>query len=331
MLRKITFTLLISLFFILFLELFLRLIGFSPIEFNQKVVSKPEVPYTSDSLGINLKKGTFKISINNKVDYTATHDNEGKRITSKTPIRDKNNIWIFGCSFAYGVGVNNEESYPFLLQTFLKNYKVDNFAIPGSASIQSYLKLKEQLSKGHTPKIVVVSYATFHEERNQLTRGFESNLYDGLKLHKGLKLNKYYYPRCKIVNNKIDIKNIDITEDFTPIPWVEKSAIATFINQTWNAFEDKKIIGFPVSKYLILEFQKLAKQYNFKLIIADVAYSKRSNEIKTFCLKRNINYVTISPDFSLGNYTLAPYDYHPNKMAHKVYAYKLYEYINKLK
>jgi hypothetical protein len=329
--KKALYIFIITGLFILFLELFFRLIGYAPVAFNQSVVSIPEIPYSADSLGITLKKGTYKITINNKVAYTATHDETGKRITSKMPIPATDKIWILGCSFAYGVGVNDEESYPFLLQNHFKELEVQNFAIPGTATIQSYYKLKEQLAKGHRPKIVMLSYATFHEERNQLTRGFESNLYDGMRLHKGLELSNYFYPRCKIVNNKIKIENIDIIKDFTPIPWVEKAAIATFINQTWNAFEDKKTNGFPVSKYLILDFQKLAKQYNFKLIIADVAYSKRSEEIENFCYKRKINYVSISPDFSLGNYTLAPYDYHPNKLAHKVYAGKLYEYITKIK
>lgn len=59
--KKLTFTLVIAFFFILFLELFLRLIGFTPIEFNQKVVSKPEIPYAADSLGITLKEGFIKL------------------------------------------------------------------------------------------------------------------------------------------------------------------------------------------------------------------------------------------------------------------------------
>ncbi|MEO0038069.1 MAG: hypothetical protein RIQ59_1280 [Bacteroidota bacterium] len=331
MMKKITFTLVIALFFILFLELFLRLIGFTPIEFNQKVVSKPEIPYTADSLGITLKRGTYKININDHVYYKATHNIERRRVTSKVPVHSLNKIIILGCSFAYGVGVNDEESFPFLLQTYLKEYEVENYSVPGSATIQSYLNLKKCLLKGDRPTIVVLSYAAFHEERNQLTRGFESNLFDGLKLHEGLALSKYFYPRCKIVNNNIAIEYIEITKDFTPIPFKENFAIASFIDQMWNKIDDRKTTGFPVSKILFQDFQELANQYHFKLIIADVSQSNKFEDIKYFCVKRNINYVNISPDFSLGNYTLAPYDYHPNKMAHKVYALKLYEYINNLK
>lgn len=329
--KKLTFTLVIAFFFILFLELFLRLIGFTPIEFNQKVVSKPEIPYAADSLGITLKSGTYKININDHVNYKATHNLEGRRVTSNVSVQSPNKIIILGCSFAYGVGVNDEESFPFLLQTYLNNYVVENYSIPGSATIQSFLNLKKKLLKGERPKIVVLTYAAFHEERNQLTRGFESNLYDGLKLHEGLAFSKYYYPRCKIINDKIAVEYVEVIKDFTPIPFKESLAIATFIDQMCNKIDDRKTTGFPISKILFQDFKELANQYHFKLIIADVSESNRSEEIKQFCVNSNINYITISPNFSLGNYTLAPYDYHPNKMAHKVYALKLHEYLNKLK
>lgn len=329
--RKAVYIIFILFIYIFLLEIFLRIIGFSPVVFNQKVICKPKIAYSTDSLGIKLKSGNYKININDCVEYNATHNMEGRRITSRTPVVSKDKIFIFGCSFTYGVGVNDNETYPFLLQNLLQNYKVDNFAIPGSGMVHSYLKLKKNLEKGERPKIVVVSYATFYEERNQLTRSFESKLYDGVKQQDGFVDSEYYYPRCKIKNNSIAVECVNIVQEFQPIPLVNYSAIATFVDQTWNKIDYKKTEGFSVSKILIKNFNNLAKQYHFKLIIADVSYNEKSKDVEIFCSKNNLNYVNISPDYSKGDYTLAPCDYHPNQSAHLIYARKLYEYINKLK
>lgn len=327
--KKSVYIIIIAFVFVLFLEIIFRILGFSPVVFNQKIVCKPEIAYSTDSLGIALKKGSYKININGCVEYNATHNSEGRRVTSRIPVISKDKIFIFGCSFAYGVGVNDQETFPFLLQNLLQNYEVDNFSIPGSGTIHSYLKLKKSLESGQRPKIVVLSYATFQEERNQLTRSFESKLYDGMKLHDGFVLSKYYYPRCIINNDSIAVECVDIVQEFQPIPFVNYSAIATFVDQTWNKLDYKKTDGFPVSEVFFKKMNTLAKQYHFKLIIADVSYNEKSNEIDSFCKKNNLKYLNISPDYSKGDYSLAPCDFHPNQRAHQIYAQKLYEYIKK--
>jgi hypothetical protein len=316
---------------LLFLEIFLRFLGYSPVEFGQKISCKPEICYTSDSLGISLKPGNYKVKINDCIDYQVTHTNDGRRITSNKISTAKDKIFIFGCSFAYGVGVNDQEAFPFLLQNLLLQYEVYNYAIPGSGTVQSFLYLKKSLESGQRPKIVVLSYATFHEERNLLTRSFESKLYEGINFHEGFELSKFYYPCCVIKNNKITIESIDIIKDFKPIPFVKYSAMATFVNQTWNKLDYLKTDGFLVSEIFFKKMNKLAKQYHFKLIIADVSYNEKSNEIDSICVKNNLNYVNISPDYSIGNYSLAPCDFHPNQSAHQIYAQKLYEHIKNYK
>ena len=114
------------------------------------------------------------------------------------------------------------------------------------------------MEKGERPKIVVISYATFHEERNQLTRSYESKLFEGITFNKGLVSSKYYYPRCTIKNNDIEIEYIDIVKDFYPVPMVKFSAISYFINQIWNNISIKNTVGFPITKKIFIDLQKLA-------------------------------------------------------------------------
>lgn len=328
--NKTTYIIITIILIFIITEILLRFIGFSPKVFNQKFISKPEISFVPDSLGISLKNGKYKININNCIEFVATHNSEGRRITSKINNVHKNKIFIYGCSYAYGFGINDEKTYPYLLQNLLNNHEIYNYAVPGSGTIQSFLKLKKTLEKGERPKIVVISYATFHEERNQLTRSYESKLFEGIKYNKGLVLSKYYYPRCTIKNNDIEIEYIDIVKDFYPVPMVKFSAISYFINQIWNNISKKNTVGFPVTKKIFIDLQKLAFQYGFKLIIADVLNIRKSSEIKTFCFENNLNYVNLFPNYSEESFSLAPCDLHPNYKAHEIYAKNLYEYIIKL-
>lgn len=321
----------LTLLMMLIIEVLLRLLGFSPITGSQKISWSPKIGYTSDSLGILLKQGKYKIQIDNCLEYTATHNIKGQRITAKKPSILNDKIFIFGCSFAYGVGVNDEENFPFLLQNLEKKYQVQNFSIPGSATIQAYLQLKQRLELGDLPKIVVLSYATFHEERNKLTRGFESKLFDGIKTYNKTEFSDFKYPKCTIKSDTIDVKFVSIEDDFYPIPLVDNLAIATFVDQTWNKIDHKKTAKFDVSELLFKKIKKLAQKYNFRLVIADVSYNENSKNIEKICLKNNLQYVNISPNYSENNYSLAPCDFHPNQKAHLIYATKLYQFLNKKK
>ena len=63
--KKSIYFIIIFLVSVLFLEFLLRLLGFSPVVFSQKITWSPAIGYATDSLGINLKKGSYKININN--------------------------------------------------------------------------------------------------------------------------------------------------------------------------------------------------------------------------------------------------------------------------
>jgi hypothetical protein len=329
--KKSIYIFIITLLLVLIIEILLRFLGFSPIIASQKISWSPNIGYTSDSLGIALKKGKYKIKINDCLEYTATHNIKGQRITSKKSAILEDKIFIFGCSFAYGVGVNDEETFPFLLQNLEKKYQVQNFATPGSATIQAYLQLKKKLELGELPKIVVLCYATFHEERNKLTRGFESKLFEGIQSYNKSEFSDFKYPKCIIKSNDIEVKYISITKNFYSIPLVDNLAIATFVDQTWNKLDHKKTDKFDVSELLFIKIKKLAQKYNFRFVIADVSYNEQSKNIEKICLSNNLQYVNISPKYSDNNYSLAPCDFHPNQKAHLIYAKKLHQFLNKNK
>jgi hypothetical protein len=74
--NKTTYIIITIILIFIITEILLRFIGFSPKVFNQKFISKPEISFVPDSLGISLKKGKYKININNCLEFVATHNSE---------------------------------------------------------------------------------------------------------------------------------------------------------------------------------------------------------------------------------------------------------------
>ena len=75
-------------------------------------------------------------------------------------------IWILGCSFTHGYGVNDMETYPAQLQELMPGYRVRNFGMDGYGTFQNWMTLRHELAKGQKPALVVLAYGAFHDQRN---------------------------------------------------------------------------------------------------------------------------------------------------------------------
>ena len=64
--------------------------------------------------------------------WTATHGRDRTRITRPGPSAGRVGVWIFGCSFTYGCNVNDDETYPWLVQRACRSA---TSSISGSSAI----------------------------------------------------------------------------------------------------------------------------------------------------------------------------------------------------
>ena len=71
------------------------------------------------------------------------------------PVLD-NTVWLLGCSFIWGLGVNLTDSVPYMLQRFTGK-TVDNLGICGGSPILVHDTLKYLLNN-HTPEMVIISW-----------------------------------------------------------------------------------------------------------------------------------------------------------------------------
>ena len=167
---------------LLIAEGLLRLLGFQPFKVSpfQLASTPPSCMLPHTQLGFGLNPGKFDVSINKTITYTCTHTIDSYRITQKQPIfSPKKRIDIHGCSFTYGMGVDDSLAYPFLVQQALPSLDIRNYAVPGYGTIQTLLILQQQIAQGQTPDKLILNYLDFHDERNALTPNYRNNLYFG--------------------------------------------------------------------------------------------------------------------------------------------------------
>lgn len=99
-------------------EIALLLLGYRSYKTTlYKVETHPANAFIGDSLlGIQLNPGNYQITLNDSVTFHATHDINGKRVTVNQPNFNDKQIVMLGCSFTYGYGVNDNETFTSLLQ-----------------------------------------------------------------------------------------------------------------------------------------------------------------------------------------------------------------------
>jgi hypothetical protein len=115
--KNLVFKLITYLIFPIFLsissaELLLRVAGYKPLQIeNVDVAIEPKGNFfTKDSeLGYKHLPGKFKVTLNGNYSFHATHLNNSLRITHPFNTynlqSNKPEIWIFGCSFTYGLSL----------------------------------------------------------------------------------------------------------------------------------------------------------------------------------------------------------------------------------
>ena len=87
-------------------------------------------------------------------------------------------IWFLGCSFSFGIGVEDAETYPYrLAENAWPDFQVRNFSSSGWGTVQAYLILKQQLESGaRMPRVVIYGWINHHRQRNYLRRSwFDKN------------------------------------------------------------------------------------------------------------------------------------------------------------
>lgn len=309
------------------LEVLLRIVGFGPFSVVKKrTITTPEnylIP--DDKLGFTLKNGTFNTNFENKIYSTKNHPKQGQRAVTKetSPPSNKNKIQLYGCSFTYGYHLSDYQTMAWKLQEQIPTKTIQNFGVPGYGLAQMVLRLQQELTSGNIPERVIINYASFHDERNILSRNWRKQTVPFFKNQQLAKEIKWPKSSKK--------KPFAITYQplqYTEWPLMKQSSAIHFFETASNLimaiFQD----GRASSQLLFEEVQRWQKQYQFELLVTGMTNDKATKQMLEYCKTLDIATLDISVDLRDEQFSWWPLDMHPNENANSAYANKLKIYLN---
>ena len=149
------FTLVLSSIFIslIIIELLLRAFGFHAWKYREQELKEPATNEYHAILGWKPKEGVYDFppysKNGNYTKFTILED--GNRYSGKSSTNIKGDIVFIGGSYTQGWAVNDEETFPYLIQKKLSNFSVKNYGVGAYGSFQSFLMLEEILKKNMDP------------------------------------------------------------------------------------------------------------------------------------------------------------------------------------
>jgi hypothetical protein len=275
------------------------------------------------TLGYSHIPGRFRVTLGSGYAFDVTHGPDTLRITHPLDVpKQQREGWIFGCSFTHGWSLNDDETYPWLLQKPFPECEVVNFGVSGYGTIHSLLQFRSAL-EGKAPAIAVLAYSGLHDERNTFLR----------TRRKGIapwnKLGPLEQPYARL-NEEGGLQYSFANTEYLEFPFMRSSALAHFLEITYNQLEARWYRSHAVSEALIKDMAELAKKHGVTLVVAniygsreDLYYTGLGREILEFAEENGIPNVDMSVDLSLPQNKNLPHDGHPSAKANQQYANKL--------
>jgi hypothetical protein len=271
-------------------------------------------------LGWSLLPGQYTLNFKHRVNpfsdwevlpTKVTINDNRSRWTGAVSDPAKPSIYIFGDSFVFGTGVNDEQTFAYHLQMARPDYNVKLFAVPGYGLTNNYLRFL-QLKEGIRPNdIVVIGYADFYDVRNVVSPS---------RLREIDEVLKRQFPSGVVPER---------TDEFSPRAELGDGGRLT-INLV--AQDCKVLVGYckqpdPPQSYLTAVSARLLNEMGrsaaAQTIVVHV-YGSKSNPIFTE-LNTNIRYVSaLQEDFGyFVRDTVLHFDLHPGPYWHYAIARKL--------
>lgn len=107
-------------------------------------------------------------------DVTYHLDDQGwRRMPVRADASARSAVWIIGCSFTFGAGVEDDETYAHLLASQAwPQAPVRSMAVSGWGTTNAYLTLQRQLQRSPPPAAVLYGWISHHSQRNHLRKSW---------------------------------------------------------------------------------------------------------------------------------------------------------------
>lgn len=304
----------------------LRLAGFKPYVYtvlDDDIRWSPACPWYKDSvLGLKLLPGSYKVTYQNKYRILLTNNSHGYRITSNDSAIEtaghKHRLNIFGDSQTQGCGLNDEETFAWLLQKKTPQYEVNNYGSPGYG-IANITAQITALPKPDTGDVFLLAYSP---EQNY-------------RLQRSIMKEVSAHPE---INAQISF--MGLTDSLHPFVYTNNyrmwalspySALCNFAEDQWNNYidadqtEKAKYIAQKAIRYL----NSYCTRYGatFILVVID---DQNTGNLLPFCNLEHILNTDVSVDLNDTTFNQSSYnDRQPNPHANVIFADRIFDFLHK--
>ncbi|MFH0944476.1 MAG: hypothetical protein V2A76_04690 [Planctomycetota bacterium] len=238
-------------------------------------------------------------------------DEEGYRTTSTDPAALENlpEIWVFGCSFTWGMPLDNEKTFPWLLQQRLPGWNVKNYAVYAFGNVHALMQMREFLDdRGRKPPAVAVfAYCSFHRKRNVAAPSWLRPETLTPKFRPDMR-----YPRASIENDRVRIDLVSfLVPDEAEDPPIEEQNLVTLA--------------------IFRELAEECRKHGIKPVLGVQFVNGESDPVPDYCRDElGFTVVDMQVDIKDPRYNVLPYNRHPSAEAHRLYADKLTPVLQRL-
>ena len=327
--RKIAFacfSLILVLVFVGGLELLVRAAGHRPwrTAADGLSVSPGGRLYVQDDVvGYTQLPGEYEVTLQTGYTFRVTHLPSGLRVTgppANQPERDqRDEVWIFGCSFTYGLTINDDETFPWLLQERFPRHRFSNFGVNGYGTVQSLIQFREAL-KNTSPAVAIVAYAGFHDDRNTFSRSRRKYVAPWNRL------GPMAMPQARLAADG-EAKYSWTRVRYMPFPFMKQSALVDLVETVYNEVERGLLKSQEVSRAVMLDMRDLAREHGARFVVAGISDHPRTGGLLEYVAERDISAVDISLDLADPRFNNLPHDPHPSALANQKFAATLETYL----
>jgi hypothetical protein len=293
-------------------EVTIRWFGLKPMNKSPFEFSVSPMPYSKkdSTYGYVFMPGRFNIAYANGFSFSATHDMRGYRVVDATVSDTLPTLGLFGCSFAYGQGVEDTQTMAYFLQRKTKTYKVKNYAVGGYGTVQQCLRLKQLLNDSILPKAVIFTYASFHHERNAGSRKY-------IKLVAWGSGGKAANVELPCWNNKNELYYSSV--NYPLLGACGQSALINTVDDLVNSTLLNEDEIFSITCASILRAAESCKEKSIYFSVFGLSNDNYNERMKAFCQQKNIAFSSLLPDTVNRQLDYLP-DGHPSEHGHRLYA-----------
>lgn len=323
--KRATFSAVTLVFLLLAAEASVRLTGGKP--WNPKPVRVQVEPggrfyARHPTLGYSHIPGRFHVVLKEEIVFDVTHLDDTLRVTGRPDslgeADQRPELWIFGGSITHGWGVDDEQTYPWLLQERFPHLRVVNFGVGGYGTIHSLIQLRAAVETRPKPRAVVATYANFHDQRNVYSRKRRKYMtawdFLGVAALPFARLDE---------QDTLSLHAADL--DYRPLPLIGVSALA---HETERAIDEvllRRQRPREVGRALLQEIRRETEKMGAPLIVMGLNTHPDTAAMLEFCGSLDLPVVDSALNIRSRKYSYWPLDVHPNSRGHKIYAERLGE------